>query len=58
MISEQVRLLLIIIAITVLSGIGDSQGFIHAAKIWENNKLVWSELGKSAFGFAVGITLY
>ena len=58
MLNEQVRLWLLIIAITVLSGIGDSQGFVHAAKIWVNEKLVWSELGKSALGFAVGISLY
>lgn len=55
---EQVKLLLLIIGITVLSGIADSQGFIHASKIWEKDKLVWSEPGKSALGFAIGITLY
>lgn len=58
MLSEQVRLWLIIIVITVLSGIGDSQGFIHAAKVWANDTLVWSEVGKSALGFAIGISLY
>jgi hypothetical protein len=58
MINEQARLLLIIIVISVLSGLADSQGFIHASKIWANNKLVWNEVGKSALGFAVGITLY
>lgn len=58
MLSEQVRLILLIIGITILSGIADSQGFIHASKIWVNNKLVWSELGKSALGFAIGISLY
>ena len=56
--NEQVKLLLIIIVISVLSGLADSQGFIHASKIWGNNKLVWNEVGKSALGFAVGITLY
>lgn len=56
--NEQVRLWLIIIVLTVLSGIGDSQGFVHAAKVWANDKLVWSEVGKSALGFAVGISLY
>ncbi len=56
--NEQVRLWLIIIVLTVLSGIGDSQGFVHAAKVWTNDKLVWSEVGKSALGFAVGISLY
>ena len=34
------------------------QGFIHAAKVWANDKLVWSEIGKSALGFAIGISLY
>ena len=58
MFSEQVRLWLIIIAITILSGIGDSQGFVHAAKVWANDRLVWSEVGKSALGFAIGISLY
>jgi hypothetical protein len=58
MLDEQMRLWLIIIVITVLSGIGDSQGFVHAAKVWANDKLVWSEIGKSALGFAIGISLY
>jgi hypothetical protein len=56
--TEQVKLLLIITVISVLSGLADSQGFIHASKIWVNNKWVWNEVGKSALGFAVGITLY
>jgi len=58
MMSEQVRLLLVVVGITILSGLGDSQGFIHASKIWVNNKLDWNELGKSAIGFAIGISLY
>lgn len=58
MLSEQIKLLFIIIVISVLSGLADSQGFIHASKIWANNKLVWNEVGKSALGFAIGITLY
>src|SRR5688572_28711118 len=58
MLSEQVRLILLIICITILSGIADSQGFIHASKIWVNNKLDWNELGKSALGIAIGISLY
>lgn len=58
MLNEQVKLSLIIIVISVLSGLADSQGFIHASKIWANNKLIWNEVGKSALGFAIGITLY
>lgn len=55
---EQTRLLLLILGITVLSGLGDSQGFLHAAKIWRDGKLIWKELAKSALGFTFGIILY
>src|SRR5215470_6268689 len=56
--AERIRLLLFIVGITLVSGVGDSQGFIHAAKIWQSGKLVFSELGKSALGFSVGIGSY
>jgi hypothetical protein len=58
MLSEQVRSLLFIIVITLVSGIGDSHGFIHAAKMWRSGDLILSELGKSAMGFSVGIGSY
>jgi hypothetical protein len=56
--TEQIRLLAFIVGITLISGIGDSQGFIHAAKMWQNGKVVWDELRKSASGFGVGIGTY
>jgi hypothetical protein len=56
--AEQIRLLLLIIGITLVSGIGDSQGFIHAAAMWQSGKLVWSEFGKSVLGFGIGIGTY
>ncbi|MES1204434.1 MAG: hypothetical protein ABUS79_00730 [Pseudomonadota bacterium] len=43
---------------TLVSGVADAQGFIHAARIWQDGKLVWSELGKSAIGFVAGIGMY
>ena len=55
---EQARLLGLIVAITLISGIADAQGFVHAAKIWQAGKLTWGELGKSALGFGIGITTY
>ena len=55
---EQMRLPLFIIGITLVSGVGDSQGFIHAAKMWRSGNLILSELGKSALGFGVGIGSY
>ena len=55
---EQMRLPLFIIGITLVSGIGDSLGFIYAGKMWRSGDLVLSELGKSALGFSVGIGSY
>ena len=55
---EQMRLPLFIIGITLVSGVGDSQGFIDAAKMWRNGDLILSEPGKSALGFSVGIGSY
>jgi hypothetical protein len=55
---EQIRSILLIIGITLVSGFGDSQGFIHAAKMWRGVALIASELGKSALGFSVGIGSY
>ena len=56
--TEQIKLLFLIVGITLISGVGDSQGFIHAGKMWQNDKLVWHEFGKSASGFGVGIGSY
>jgi hypothetical protein len=55
---EQIRALLFIVAITLVSGIGDSRGFIHASKMWQGGALVMSEFTKSALGFTVGIGSY
>ncbi len=52
---ERIRLCSLVVAITLVSGIGDSQGFVHAARVWQDGRLVWDELAKSALGFAVGI---
>jgi hypothetical protein len=48
----------VILLLTVLSGYADSRGFLHAANIWVAGALDWGELGKSALGFAIGISLY
>ena len=55
---EQIRPVLLIIALTVLSGISDAQGVLHAARVWQDGKLIWGELGRSALGFSLGISLY
>jgi hypothetical protein len=49
---------LLVLGLTLLSGMFDSQGFVHAARIWQGRQLVWTELGLSALGWAVGIGFY
>jgi hypothetical protein len=44
--------------LTLLSGLCDSQGFVHAAKIWSTDSASLGELGLSAAGFAGGIALF
>lgn len=46
------------IGLTLLSGVGDIYGFVHASGAWRGGALVGSELGRSAAGFAVGIGSY
>jgi hypothetical protein len=58
MLWDQLRLALFIVGLTVLSGFSDAQGALYAAKVWQEGKVVWLELGRSALGFGVGISLY
>jgi hypothetical protein len=50
--------LLVLTVLTLASGLGDAQGFIHAARMWQDGRMVWRELLASAGGFAVGIGSY
>jgi len=54
----EMKPLVLIVAITLLSGIADARGFIHASRIWQNDTLVGAELAKSAAGFLTGIASY
>lgn len=56
---EHVKSIALILAMTLLSGIADARGFIHADRIWgADGHMRWAELGKSALGFIIGIALY
>jgi Na+-transporting NADH:ubiquinone oxidoreductase subunit NqrB len=48
----------LVLVLIVLSGFADSLGFVYAAKIWQAEQLSWPDVGRSALGWAVGITLY
>jgi hypothetical protein len=48
----------LIALLTVLSGLGDAQGFIHAGKVWQGGHIDWSHALKSAAGFQFGVIAY
>jgi hypothetical protein len=55
---EQAKNVALILAMTLVSGVADARGFIHADRIWAGGKVRWEEVGKSALGFIVGIAIY
>lgn len=56
--TELVKNWILIIGLTLLTGYGDSRGFVHAARIWKNGHVVWDEILQSGFGFGLGIVTY
>jgi hypothetical protein len=58
LLAETWRAWLLILVLTLLSGVGDAYGFAHAARVWHDGRLAWNELARSAAGFAMGIGLY
>jgi hypothetical protein len=50
--------LLLLAALTLASGLGDAHGFVHAARMWQDGRLVARELAHSAAGFALGVGCY
>lgn len=49
---------LLVLVLIVLSGFGDSLGFVYAAKIWQQDALSWLDLLRAALGWAFGISSY
>ena len=49
---------ILIIVFTLLSGFGDSKGFVLSAKVWESGRLVWQEAVKASIGYGFGILMY
>jgi hypothetical protein len=48
----------LIAVFTMLSGLGDAEGFIHASKVWQNGRFVWPEALKCIAGFQFGMLMY
>ncbi|MGZ3624338.1 MAG: hypothetical protein ACXWPG_14495 [Ktedonobacteraceae bacterium] len=55
---NQIGIIILLVILTLISGLADAQGFVHAANIWQSGKLVWPEVLKSALGFGIGIVMY
>ncbi len=49
---------LLILVLTLLSGIGDAQGFLHSARVWAQGQPVWEEVVKATLGYSLGILMY
>lgn len=50
--------ILCIALFTVLSGVGDAWGFVHAGKVWNGGEFHWLTALKSAAGFQFGVLMY
>lgn len=50
--------ILLVLALSVVSGVADSQGFVHASRMWREDSVVWREVLWSATGFALGVGMY
>ena len=53
-----IKTISIIVFVTAISAIGDSQGFLHASRLWQEGKLIPLEILKSGVGFLTGIITY
>jgi len=47
----------IIFITAVIGGFAESQGYVHASKVWLKGQFVWPEAMKSFLGFAIGTVM-
>ncbi len=50
--------ILLVAAFTLLSGLGDALGFIHAGRVWHEGRFIWPEALKSLLAFQFGVAMY
>src|SRR5947209_3531983 len=56
--AHMIFLVVLIILLTLLSGLADAQGFIHAANAWGSGKIIWQEALTALLGFGAGAVCY
>ena len=44
----------LVLVFTLLSGVGDAFGFIHASRVWHADRFMWAAALKSALSFQAG----
>jgi hypothetical protein len=55
---QQIVTGVVVVIVTIIAGLSDAAGAVHAARVWQDGRVVWGELLRSALGFGVAITLY
>lgn len=48
----------LIVAFTLLSGLGDAAGFVFASRVWSDGRFMWVEAVKCLAGFQFGMVMY
>jgi hypothetical protein len=48
----------LVLVLTVASGVMDARGFVYAGKAWPDGSLDWGAVGQSLLAFFAGISLY
>ena len=49
---------LLVLVLTVTSGVMDARGFVYAGRAWPDGNLDWAAVGQSLLAFFAGISLY
>jgi hypothetical protein len=49
---------LLVLVLTVTSGVMDARGFVYAGRAWPGGHLDWTAVGRSMLAFFAGISLY
>jgi hypothetical protein len=49
---------LLVLVLTVTSGVMDARGFVYAGRAWPDGHLDWAAVGHSMLAFFAGISLY
>ncbi len=55
---ETIKTSVIILILTLISGWGDSRGFLYASEVWKDGQFVPEALLKSGLGFLIGTSFY